>query len=95
MRRTLAPISVFAAIVVEGIGGVALLGAVGLVETAFQVVDLTSIDLHFQESDGPERATRAYAVLMTAGLVLSGLWIGETDDGTSGRARDRNSKTSK
>ncbi|SER55981.1 potassium channel family protein [Natrinema salaciae] len=78
LRRTLAPIGVFVAIVVAGIAGFAALGNVGLVEAAFWLVDLTSVDLHFQEHAGPERATKAYAILVTAGLVLSGLWIGET-----------------
>ncbi|WP_222920067.1 NAD(P)-binding protein [Natrinema sp. SYSU A 869] len=78
MRHTVAPIGVFVAIVAAGVGGFAVLGNVGLVEAAFWLVDLTSIDLHFQEHAGPERATKAYAVLVTASLVLSGLWIGET-----------------
>jgi voltage-gated potassium channel len=78
LRRTLTPIGVFVAIVVAGITGFAALGNVGFVEAAFWLVDLTSIDLHFETHAGPERATKAYAVLVTGGLVLSGLWIGET-----------------
>lgn len=78
LRHTVAPIGAFVAVVVAGIAGLAALGSVGPVEAAFWLVDLTSIDLHFQDHAGPERATKAYAVVVTAGLVLSGLWIGET-----------------
>lgn len=78
LRRTLAPVLGFLAVVVAGIYGLSTLGGVGLVEAAFWIVDLTSIDRHFEQADGPERATKAYAVLITVGIVLSGLWIGET-----------------
>ncbi|ELY72696.1 potassium channel family protein [Natrinema pallidum] len=78
LRRALAPIGSFVGVVVAGVLGFSILGGVELVEATFWLVDLTSIELHFAEHDGPERATKAYAVLVRAGLVLSGLWIGET-----------------
>ncbi|MFD1565686.1 potassium channel family protein [Haloarchaeobius amylolyticus] len=78
LRRALVPIGCFATVVVAGIVGFSVLGGVGPLEATFWLVDLTSIDLHFQEHAGPERATKAYAIVVTAGLVLSGLWIGET-----------------
>ncbi|MFC6766152.1 potassium channel family protein [Natrinema soli] len=78
LRHTVAPIGAFVAIVVAGVVGYAMLGNVGLVEAAFWMIDPTSIDLHFETHAGPERSTKAYAVLVTVGLVLSGLWIGET-----------------
>lgn len=78
LRRTLAPIGCFVAVVVAGVVGLAALGGVGLVEATFWLVDLTSIELHFERHEGPERATKAYAIAITVGLVLSGLWIGET-----------------
>jgi len=78
LRQMVAPIGVFVVIVVTGILGYAMLGNVGLVEAAFWMIDPTSIDLHFEAHAGPERATKAYAVVVTVGLVLSGLWIGET-----------------
>ncbi|MFP8954490.1 potassium channel family protein [Natrialbaceae archaeon A-arb3/5] len=78
LRRTLAPIGVFATIVVAGVFGLSHLGNVGLVEATFWLIDLTSIELHFEEHAGPERATKVYAIAVTVGLVLSGLWIGET-----------------
>ena len=78
LRRVLVPIGCFITVVVAGIVGFSVLGGVGLLEAAFWLVDLTSIELHFQEHAGAERATKAYAIVVTAGLVLSGLWIGET-----------------
>ena len=78
LRQMVAPIGVFVVIVVTGILGYAMLGNVGLVEAAFWMIDPTSIDLHFEAHAGTERATKAYAVVVTVGLVLSGLWIGET-----------------
>lgn len=78
LRRTLAPIGCFVAVVVAGVLGFSVLGGVGAVEAAFWLIDPTSIDLHFERHAGPERATKAYAILITGALVLSGLWIGET-----------------
>jgi voltage-gated potassium channel len=68
----------FAAVVVAGVAGFVALADVGLVEAAFWLVDLTSVELHFQDHAGPERATKAFAVLVRAGLVVAGLWFGET-----------------
>ncbi|MFC4544257.1 potassium channel family protein [Halosolutus amylolyticus] len=78
LRRTLAPITSFVAIVSAGVFGFATLDGVGLVEAAFWLIDPTSIELHFEQHDGPVRAIKAYSILVTVGLVLSGLWIGET-----------------
>ncbi|WP_436347481.1 potassium channel family protein [Natronorubrum sp. FCH18a] len=78
LRRTLAPISAFGTIVIAGVLGLSALANVGFVEATFWLVDLTSIDLHFEDHAGPERATKAYAIAVTVGLVCSGLWIGET-----------------
>ena len=68
----------FLAVALMAIAGYAALGDVGVVEAAFWVVDPTSIDLHFRDHAGPERATKGFAVLVTVGLVLSGVWTGET-----------------
>lgn len=78
LRRALAPIATFVGITVAGVVGLAILGGVGPVEATFWLVDLTSIDLHFAAHDGPERLTKLYAILVSIGLVVSGLWIGET-----------------
>ncbi|ELY91633.1 potassium channel family protein [Natrinema altunense] len=78
LRHALVPIGCFATVVVAGVVGLSVLGGVGLLEATFWLLDLTSIDLHFRDHAGPERATKAYAIVVTVGLVLSGLWIGET-----------------
>lgn len=78
LRRTAGPIVTFVTVVVAGVIGFSVLGGVGPVEAAFWLVDLTSIEFHLQRHEGPERAIKAYAVLITVGLVISSLWIGET-----------------
>ncbi|MDZ5812684.1 NAD(P)-binding protein [Halorubrum sp. AD140] len=90
LRRVLRPVGTFLAVVLTAIAGYAALGDVGVVEAAFWVVDPTSVDLHFRDHAGPEQATKGFAVLVTVGLVLSGVWIGETVLTTAfgGRIRD-------
>lgn len=78
LRRALAPICSFVGVTAAGVLGLAYLGDVGLIEATFWLVDLTSIELHFETHDGPERLVKLYAVVVTVGLVLTGLWIGET-----------------
>lgn len=78
MRRALAPICSFVGVAVAGVLGLSILGGVDLVEATFWLVDLTSIELHFENHDGPERLVKLYAICVTVGLVVSGLWIGET-----------------
>jgi len=51
---------------------------VTVVDAAFWLLDPTSIEIHFQNHDGPEQATKAFAVVVFSGLVVAGLWIGET-----------------
>lgn len=68
----------FLAVVVTAIAGYVVLADVGVVEATFWVIDPTSVELHFASHDGPERLTKAFSVLVSAGLVLTGLWIGET-----------------
>jgi hypothetical protein len=78
VRRAARPLTAFAGVVVAGVAGFTLLGGVGVVDALFWLVDPTSIELHFREHAGPERLVKAYAVLVLSGLVLAGLWTGET-----------------
>lgn len=78
LRHALVPLLAFGGVVVIGVAGFVFLGDVGVIEATFWLVDLTSIELHFAEAEGPETATKAYAVLVTVGLVVTGLWVGET-----------------
>ena len=78
LRRVLRPVGAFFAVVVVAVAGFVLLTEVSVVEAAFWVIDPTSVELHFADHEGPERATKAFSILVRAGMVLSGLWIGET-----------------
>ncbi|WP_135820184.1 potassium channel family protein [Halostella litorea] len=78
LRRTLRPVVAFAAVVVAGVAGFSALGGVGVVDALFWLLDPTSIELHFREHDGPARPVKAYAIVVLSGLVVAGLWIGET-----------------
>ena len=78
LRRTLRPVAAFVGVVVLGVVGFTRLAGVGVVDALFWLVDPTSIELHFLEHDGPERLVKGYAVVVLSGLVLAGLWTGET-----------------
>ena len=78
LRRLLRPLLAFASVVVAGVAGFSLLGGVGVVDALFWLLDPTSIELHFQEHAGPARLVKAYAIVVLSGLVVAGLWTGET-----------------
>lgn len=67
------PIAAFACCIVAGIGGFVYLGNVGVLDATFWLLDPTSIELHGAGDD-----VKAYALVVFAGLILSGIWIGET-----------------
>jgi voltage-gated potassium channel len=72
------PLAAFGSVVVAGVVGFSVLAGVGTIEAAFWLIDPTSLDLHFEREGGPETLTKAYAIAVTVGLVVTGLWIGET-----------------
>jgi len=78
LRHLLRPVGSFVAVVVVGVAGFSTLGGVGIVNAAFWLLDPTSIELHFQTHDGPARLVKAYAIVVLSGLVVAGIWIGET-----------------
>lgn len=78
LRNAVRPVSVFVGTVLVGVVGFVVLAGVGVVDAAFWILDPTSIEIHFQNHQGPERATKAFALGVFSVLVLSGLWIGET-----------------
>lgn len=78
LSRIIRPILAFVAVILVGIVGYVLLADIGVVDATFWLVDPTSVELHFQNHGGPERATKAFTIAVRVGLVLSGLWIGET-----------------
>lgn len=78
LRRLLRPVLAFATVVVAGVVGFRLIGGVGTIEALFWLLDPTSIELHFQHHDGPDTLVKAYAIVVLSGLVVAGLWTGET-----------------
>jgi voltage-gated potassium channel len=69
LRRAVRPVLAFLGVTVAGIVGYVAVADIGVVEATFWLVDLTSVELHFADHAGPERATKAFAVAV---------WIGET-----------------
>lgn len=77
-RTALLPVSTLLAVALAGVVGFAGLADVGPVEAAFWLLDPASIGLHFRDHAGPERLVKAYALLVFGGLLLTGIWTGET-----------------
>ncbi|WP_226012317.1 potassium channel family protein [Halomicrobium salinisoli] len=78
LRHALRPIATFAAVVAAGVAGFTALADVGVVDALFWLLDPTSIELHFERHDGPATLVKGYAIVVLSGLVVAGLWIGET-----------------
>lgn len=78
LRRLLRPVVAFAAVVAAGVAGFSTLGGVGVVDALFWLLDPTSIELHFRAHDGPATLVKSYAIVVLSGLVVTGLWTGET-----------------
>jgi hypothetical protein len=73
LARLVVPVAAFGAVVVAGIGGFVVLAHVSVVEATFWLFDPASISIH-----GEGEVVKAYAVFVYSGLVLTGLWTGET-----------------
>ncbi|WP_231185244.1 NAD(P)-binding protein [Haladaptatus sp. DYF46] len=78
LRRLLRPVAAFAFLVVAGVAGFSTVHGVGVVDALFWLIDPTSIELHFQTHEGPATLVKSYAIVILSGLVVVGLWIGET-----------------
>jgi voltage-gated potassium channel len=78
LRRLLRPLLAFLSVVGAGVVGFRALAGVGTVDALFWLLDPTSIELHFQRHGGPATLVKAYAVVILGGLVVVGLWTGET-----------------
>lgn len=78
LRRMVRPVAAFAGVVVAGVIGFGTLAGVGVVDALFWLLDPTSIELYFEHHDGPARLVKGYAIVVLSGLVVAGLWIGET-----------------
>jgi len=77
-RRAAYPIVAFAATAVSGVAGFVLLADIGIVEAAFWLRNPTSIELHFQDGGRTETTVKAYSVVITVFLVLTGAWIAQS-----------------
>lgn len=73
IKKASAPIVTFLGICATGVAGFVALEHVSVVEAAFWLLDPTSIELHGVGDD-----VRGFALFVYVGLILSGLWIGET-----------------
>ncbi|MFB6125945.1 MAG: TrkA family potassium uptake protein [Halolamina sp.] len=79
LRRTIAPVVTFLAVVVAGVAGFVVLADVSVVEAAFWLLDPTSLELHFREpANSGGRTAKAFALVVFSALVVAGVWIGET-----------------
>jgi hypothetical protein len=73
LRKTWRPIATFVVVATVGVAGFVTLEGVSVVEALFWLLDPTSIELHGVGDD-----VRAFALVVFGGLILSGLWMGET-----------------
>jgi voltage-gated potassium channel len=78
VRAAALPLAAFGTTVLVGVVGFVALTGISVVDAAFWLLDPTSIELHFEAHDGPERATKAFAVGVFVALVLAGIWVGES-----------------
>ncbi len=78
LDRAIRPILALLFVAVSGVVGFVVLAGVGVVEAVYWLIDPASVAIHFTTHEGPERATKAYAILVRLLLILSSLWIGET-----------------
>lgn len=76
--EALIPVAALVGVLIAGVVGFVVLAGVGVIEAAFWLLDPTSLELHFENHAGPERLTKAYALIVFAGIVLASLWTGET-----------------
>lgn len=77
-RRVVLPVAAFVGVVGVGVAGFLTMTDAGVVEAAFWLLDPGSIDHYYRTHVGPARLVKAYAVVVTSGMILAGLWIGET-----------------
>jgi voltage-gated potassium channel len=78
LRRAFYPVVALVGAVATTIGGFVVLAGIGPIEAAYWLISPANIGIHFRGQAGPEMATKAFAVLARAGLVVVGLWLGQT-----------------
>jgi len=78
LRRALPPVAALVVVVLTTVAGFVLLAGVGVVEAAYWIISPASVGFYFRQNPGPETATKAFAVLARVGLIVVGLWLGQT-----------------
>jgi voltage-gated potassium channel len=80
LRSVAYPLVSFVAVVGVGVFGFIAIAEISLVDSAFWLIDPTSIELHFEEHGDPtaEKTAKAFSVLTRVFLVVTGAWIAES-----------------
>jgi voltage-gated potassium channel len=78
IRAAALPLAVFGVVVVTSVAGFVGLTGISVVDAVFWVLDPTSIELYFETHEGPERATKVFAIGAFTALILAGIWVGES-----------------
>lgn len=78
VRAAALQLAVFGVVLVSSVAGFVGLTGISVVDAVFWVLDPTSIELYFQHHEGPERATKAFAIGAFTALILAGIWVGES-----------------
>ncbi|MFB6281998.1 MAG: TrkA family potassium uptake protein, partial [Haloferacaceae archaeon] len=94
VRAAAVPLATFGGLLVVGVAGFVALTGITVIDAAFWLLDPTSIELYFETHGGPERATKAFALVLFGALILTGIWVGESAldaafDGRLGRELTR------
>jgi len=78
IRAAALPLAVFGGLVLTSVAGFVALTGISVVDAVFWLLDPTSIELYFERHEGPERATKTFAIGVFTALVLAGIWVGES-----------------
>jgi voltage-gated potassium channel len=78
LRSALAPVALFVGVATGTTVAFVVLTGVHPIEAAFWLISPDSISLYFRTATGPERAVQVVALCGRFGLVVAGLWIGQT-----------------
>lgn len=78
LRRALLPMVVFFGVVAVTIVGFVALAGIDVVEAAYWLITPENIGIYFRDTEGPETATKGFAVVSRLAQIVTGLWIGQT-----------------
>jgi voltage-gated potassium channel len=78
LRRALVPVLSLGVVAALTSSAFVLLTGIHPVDSVFWLMSPDSISLYFRETSGPERTVKAVAIIGRLGIVVAGLWIGQT-----------------